>query len=267
MFSGRWEDCLDHDSNGKVFLDFDPYCFQQILTMLRCRPFDLASSAAPAEAIITPDKFHAYKCLVDYLGLEGVCGAADKSSNLPSDVCQLTYVSDDAVVTQSMAKGRWVPCVTSMKCCYAVANAGPHIIAGQAYYIKLENSRNYRFVGIAKETPASGYDVSKSAFGWSPSTVWVAGAAKHSSVCGRFCSLILQVDMNTSCLAYVDLDCIDASNGKPQGWMMLLPGLMEIAQQLYSFQMMLDPDSRSKVLPVTDTDKELFTDKSTFILV
>ena len=60
MFSGRWEDCLDHDSNGRIFLDFDPYSFQQVLTALRCRPFDLASSVAPPEAIITPDKLHAY---------------------------------------------------------------------------------------------------------------------------------------------------------------------------------------------------------------
>ncbi len=131
MFSGRWEHCLDHDSNSRIFLDFDPYSFQQILTMLRCRPFDLANSVAPPEAIITPDKLHAYKCLVDYLGLEGLCGAADKSSNLPSDACQLTYVSDDAIVTQSMAKGQWVPCVTSMKTCYAVANAGLCMSAGQ----------------------------------------------------------------------------------------------------------------------------------------
>ena len=83
MFSGRWEDCLDHDSNGRIFLDFDPYSFQQVLTTLRCRPFDLASSVAPPEAIITPDKLHAYKCLVDYLGLEGVCRIEHKSSNLP----------------------------------------------------------------------------------------------------------------------------------------------------------------------------------------
>ncbi len=109
MFSGRWEDCLDHDSNGRVFLD--PYSFQQILTMLRCRLFDLANSAARYEAIITPDKLHAYKRLVDYLALEGLCGAADKFSNAPSDACQLTYVSEGAFVTRSMAKGQRVTCV------------------------------------------------------------------------------------------------------------------------------------------------------------
>ncbi len=127
MFSGRWEDCLDHDSNGRIFLDFDPYSFQQILTMLRCRPFDLANNTVPPEAIITPDKLHAYKCLVDYLGLEGVCGAADESSTLPSDACQLTHVSDNAIVTQGMAKGQWGTCVSPTKNHYAVANAGPRM--------------------------------------------------------------------------------------------------------------------------------------------
>jgi len=49
--------------------------------------------------------------------------------------------------------------------------------------------------------------------------------------------------------------------------MMPFPGLAENVQQLFSFQMMLSPDSRSKVLPVTDIDKELFADKSDFVVV
>lgn len=115
IFSGRWEGCLDHDANGRIFLDFDPYSFQQILMTLRCRPFDLAKNVAPPEAVMTPDKLHAYKCLVDYLGLEGVCGAADESSNLASDTCQLTHVSDNAIVTQGVTKGQWVTCVRPIK--------------------------------------------------------------------------------------------------------------------------------------------------------
>ncbi len=124
-------------------------------------------------------------------------------------------------------------------------------------------------MGIAKDTPADDFDASQNAFGWSPSTVWVAGVAKRCGVCGpQLRSLILQVDMSTSCLAYVDLDSTDsASNGKPQGWMMPFTGLAENVQQLFSFQMMLSPDSRSKVLPVTDIDKELFADKSDFVVV
>jgi len=69
--------------------------------------------------------------------------------------------------------------------CYAVANAGPRMSAEQVYYIKLENSLKYRFVGIAKDTPADGCDPSQSAFGWSSNTVWAAGVAKRGAFAGH----------------------------------------------------------------------------------
>lgn len=34
MFSGRWEDRLERDSEGRVFLDYNPYCFEKILDFL-----------------------------------------------------------------------------------------------------------------------------------------------------------------------------------------------------------------------------------------
>ena len=34
MFSGRWEDRLERDSEGRVFLDYNPYCFGKILDYL-----------------------------------------------------------------------------------------------------------------------------------------------------------------------------------------------------------------------------------------
>lgn len=48
-FNGRWEQSLDHDDQGRIFLDFDPYCFQQILFYLRSRT--LLSSAAATAAL------------------------------------------------------------------------------------------------------------------------------------------------------------------------------------------------------------------------
>lgn len=267
MFSGRWEDCLDHDSDGRIFLDFDPYSFQQVLTTLRCRPFDLASSVAPPEAIITPDKLHAYNCLVDYLGLEGVWGIADKSSNLPSDACQLTHVSDNAIVTQGMAKGQWVTYVTAPKRQCAVANAGPYMSVQQVYYIKLQNTRPYCFVGIAKDTLFTGGSPGQTAFGWRPDGIWAAGVAKHTdhAPVPRLLNMILQFDMNTSCLACVDLD-----HYQLRGWTMPIfspPGPADVTQQFFSFQMIVGPDGKSTVLPVTDKDKELFADKSDFVVI
>lgn len=42
-------------------------------------------------------------------------------------------------------------------------------------------------------------------------------------------------------------------------------GPADVMQQFFSFQMIVEPDGRSTVLPVTDIDKELFADKSDFL--
>ncbi len=159
---------------------------------------------APPEAIITPDKLHAYKCLVDYLGLEGICGAAEKSSDLPSVACQLrkeqekkrnayasqlpvnerpttcqpTYVSNNAIVTQSMAKWQWVPCVTPIK---NVTQLQMLVLTcQQSKHTSSWRTDHYRFVCIAKDTPTNGYDPSQSAFGWTQAGFWAAVVAKHT---------------------------------------------------------------------------------------
>ena len=75
MFSGRWEQSLDHDSQGRIFLDFDPYCFEQILTFLRCRSSDTTKRVNTPAPIITADKQHAFASLVDFLGLTELLGS------------------------------------------------------------------------------------------------------------------------------------------------------------------------------------------------
>lgn len=63
MFSGRWEQNVDQDADGRIFLDFDPYCFQQILSYLRsCKIRRLAVAPASLQRIKA-------KKLCDYLEL------------------------------------------------------------------------------------------------------------------------------------------------------------------------------------------------------
>ena len=217
--------------------------------MLRCRLLDLANSAARYEAIITPDKLHAYKRLVDYLALEGLCGAADKFSNAPSDASQLTYVSEGAFVTRSMAKGQRVTCVNPFNKKIVVANAGPQMSPEQVYYIKLENAIQHTFVGIAKDTQTDGFAPTQSAFGWTPAASWAAGVEKRNVYVVEpwLRNVILEVDMSSSCLACIDADSIpSASNGKRKGWMMSCsasPGLAEDVQHFFSFQFILERNS------------------------
>ena len=85
MFSGRWEHSLNRDSQGRIFLDFEPHCFQQILTFLRCRPLNMARGQRTPQPIIEEGKQHAYQSLVDYLGLEDELGSSHFISR-PEDV-------------------------------------------------------------------------------------------------------------------------------------------------------------------------------------
>jgi len=73
-FSGRWEQCLDRDAQGRVFLDFDPYCFQIVLTYLRARCMDNTLGRITHSPSVTLEKEHEYQGLIKYLGLEEYMG-------------------------------------------------------------------------------------------------------------------------------------------------------------------------------------------------
>lgn len=69
MFSGRWESSLDRDAQGRVFLEFNPTCFQAVVDSLsnaraHDRPPPLASPHVPSELL--PE----FLSLVQYLGLQ-----------------------------------------------------------------------------------------------------------------------------------------------------------------------------------------------------
>ena len=71
-FSGNWEHGLDRDEQGTVFLDVDPYCFQQILQYLRLR-MNHPAKEVPLPAI-PHDKHFAYASLVKFFCLEEYMG-------------------------------------------------------------------------------------------------------------------------------------------------------------------------------------------------
>ena len=68
MFSGRWEDSMSHDKEGRIFLNFDPKYFALILGHLRAK--EISTPDNPPKLPNVPFKkdknFH---LLVEYLGL------------------------------------------------------------------------------------------------------------------------------------------------------------------------------------------------------
>jgi len=80
LFSGRWDDSIEKDSEGRFFLDFDPGSFRLALDFLRS--IRLEHSSAPIQPPdVPPERQEHFWNLVEYLGLTArfTEGANDRS--------------------------------------------------------------------------------------------------------------------------------------------------------------------------------------------
>eukprot|EP00931_Biecheleriopsis_adriatica_P044079 TRINITY_DN25187_c0_g1_i1.p1 TRINITY_DN25187_c0_g1~~TRINITY_DN25187_c0_g1_i1.p1 ORF type:complete len:518 (+),score=110.52 TRINITY_DN25187_c0_g1_i1:77-1555(+) len=68
LFSGRWEQALQKDSEGHVFLDIDPSVFDIILSWLRDCKIETPDRPAASPVVPKEDLQH-FQAAVDYLGL------------------------------------------------------------------------------------------------------------------------------------------------------------------------------------------------------
>jgi len=68
MFSGNWDNALARDSEGRPFLDIDPYIFDVDVNYLRQKRFEGPDSPAPLP-VIDPGRAREYKRVITYLGL------------------------------------------------------------------------------------------------------------------------------------------------------------------------------------------------------
>jgi hypothetical protein len=68
MFSGRWEDSLARDEDGRIFFDFNPQYFVYVLDYLRARTIATAENPAPLPKV-AEDQVKHFGNLVEYLGL------------------------------------------------------------------------------------------------------------------------------------------------------------------------------------------------------
>lgn len=73
MFDGSSEAKHQLDSQGRIFLDYDPYCFKQILTYLRSKAIEGTDSPA-IHPTIAPASQAQFDSLLQFLGLEAHMG-------------------------------------------------------------------------------------------------------------------------------------------------------------------------------------------------
>ena len=69
MFSGRWEDSVERDEDGHIFLDYNPELFACVLDYLRAKKIETPSKPALLPQVALEDAVN-FRSLVDYLGVE-----------------------------------------------------------------------------------------------------------------------------------------------------------------------------------------------------
>jgi hypothetical protein len=77
MFSGRWEDSLERDQDGAIFLDFNPQYFLVILDYLRAKKIATPENPAPLPKV-AEDQAKNFNNLLEYLGLSDEIVPAEK---------------------------------------------------------------------------------------------------------------------------------------------------------------------------------------------
>ena len=274
MFSGRWEQSLDHDSQGRIFLDFEPYCFQQILTSLRCRQLRAEVEEKTAAPPVEPATEDAYNCLVDYLGLGealGPCLSAE--STTPSEGLRMAHTSNHVLVQRAMVDGQWAEMATFSPEFGPDTHhspfvmVGPRMISGQVYFLKISSTQPLAFLGIAKEGDCSHNVPKDTGYGWSysqntyamPHCCWSGGQSKPvpTLTVGGFRHVIIQVDLITGHLICISLSA-------PQtGYKTKVP-MSSAAHQSYMFRFNCLCRSCLSLLPVSEADMQLIAKTSDF---
>ena len=72
-FNGRWEQKHQTDNRDQIFLDYDPYCFKQVLAYLRSKAIERPDRPAP-QPTIAPECQAQFNALLQFLGLEEFLG-------------------------------------------------------------------------------------------------------------------------------------------------------------------------------------------------
>lgn len=190
MFSGRWEQSLDHDSQGHIFLDLDPYCFERIITYLRSRSRDMALGLDTAEPMIECSKQHIYTQLIDYLGLtsvmKGTGAALTENAHEP-----FFLVSWEFQVVNAVVDGAWSRMAIAEHRCGQLIIDAP-LTSGSVHFRKIKlHQLEAVFAGISgPESVTSGQEQVSSQtrlYGWGTkefSGVWIDGQCTQQPLDG-----------------------------------------------------------------------------------
>lgn len=168
-FNGSWAHSLLHDSQGRIFLDFDPYCFQQIIAYLRQRAIDSEPVPYPR---VQPSKQHMFNKLVQYLCLAEYMGK-------PQEPSQIKFSSSHPEIALQLEGYRAVS--TAVQPGYRCAVIGNEVLNGTSLILECEVAcQAWVFIGIV----CSESELSTSLLG--PISALASPHVQHARVQERF---------------------------------------------------------------------------------
>ena len=153
------------DSQGRIFLNCDPYCFEKILSFLRCKLIEHPDRPAP-QPVIQQESQAEFAALAEYLGIKNfIAGAtghmihAKVTEDFQFSKVLGMLVSEDAHAAEAAAGNN-------------VAFAAPGMQYGMVHFIKcniMQRSSNaWSFLGITQlSEPRKDAELDNSSFGWS----------------------------------------------------------------------------------------------------
>jgi len=175
MFSGRWEDRLERDSEDVVFLDYNPYCFGKILDYLWAVQISSPENPAPTPTVREEDEAN-FRLLARYLGLEELIYPEIKHFSKELKTADVEVYEDGLRVVQKAGKDAY----------QSVFGNGVFSNEVVEFTLKIEQLRNsYKWLmfGVIPEE----YTVSRNShekvgsYGWSTNgNTWIAGKSTRS---------------------------------------------------------------------------------------
>ena len=171
MFGPRWAGRQKLDNQGRIFLNFDPYCFEQLLSFLMSKLIEHPEQPAPPP-VIRPEAQAKFAQLVEYLGMKDFMQGTDQTDAAESAPL---HVMDDFTFTKTVGMtfsqdGHRADAV-GMGGQGNVSIASPAMHYGSMHYIKCCISckaGEWLFLGITQlSQPRKDSEREATSFGWS----------------------------------------------------------------------------------------------------
>ena len=177
QFGLRWVERQKRDSQGRIFLNYDPYCFERILSFLRCKLVEHPDHPT-LPPVVKHESQAEFASLTQFLGLENFISSAATAN-------PATDFSFHEAIAMHLTSNRHVA-TTFGNIGYAIVS--PRLKIGR-HFLKIcidSSSPGYQwlFLGVTSLShPKQNMEFDATSFGWAAGTEYIAGKGEKQRWC------------------------------------------------------------------------------------